>query len=340
MSFIQDSLEAAYQAALNYDLYVVNRRSKTPHLVSLAAVYGIKPEDELPVVRARLNSMRALLIDRIFAMASHEKRLPISTVVADEHYCDQDKLKAAFELCCYCRPPGVIYPPKTQTKKIRSCGYYNYCPACWARVVEYQFRQYEQFISKLTQANALSRIYTTTHITEQFVPFVEIDPLHFANIDTFNRAVERIAAEITRYKKHITRRWKQTNRKTAASLWRLVPVAAENGWRVQLRQLFLTMPGIEPPTSVIRLARTVQNKTVLLTDSVNSDAVISFTAFSAYPEEHLKEDLDLTAASLNAMASQHMLGGGGKFRAAGKELIARARVAAKQRQNDGNQKIA
>jgi hypothetical protein len=340
MSFIHDSLETAYQAALHYQLYLVRRLDKPPHLVSLAAVYGIKPEDDLPIVRARLNGMRALLINRIFDMARHEKRFPVSTIVADEHYCDQDKLKAAFELCCYCRPPGLIYPPKSQKKKGRSCGYYNHCPACWARVVEHQFRQYERFIAALTRANSLSRIYATTHITEQFVPFVEIDPLHFANIETFNFAVQRISAEIGRYKHHLDRRRRNTHRKTEASLWRIVPVAAENGWRMQLRQLFLTMPGVEPPTSVIRLARTMQNKTVLLTDSVNSDAVISFIDFSSYPEEHLKEDLDLTAASLNAMASQHMLGGGGKFRAAGKELIARARVAAKQRQNDATQKTA
>jgi hypothetical protein len=340
MSFIHDVLEAEHHKAQAYKLYVVNRRYQTPHLVSLAAVYGIPRDAELDVVREQLNTLRTMLIDRTFDMARFEKRFPVTGILANEHYCEQDRLIDAFKLCCWCRPPGVIYPPKTQKKKIRLCGHYNYCPACWARVVEHQFRQYERLIAALAGSNPLSRLYATTHITEQFVPFVGIDPLQHADVETYNRAVDVISRELSRYKRYIACRRKQINRKTEAALWRLVPVATEGGWRIQLRQIFLTLPGTRPPAASIRLAQTVFKQTTLVTASVNDDAIISFIAFSSYPQEHLREDLDLTAASLNAMSNQNMLGGSGKFRSAGNALIVKARQETKTAKQNGSQKTA
>lgn len=340
MSFILDALEGEYAKALAYQLYIVNRRLQPPHLVSLAAVYGIAPDADLDVVRAQINGIRALLINRTFDMARFEKRFPVTGLVADERYCDQDKLLRAFQLCCWCRPSGVIYPPKTQKKKIKSCGHYNYCPACWGRVVEQQFHQYTRFLSVCAEANSLSRLYATTHITEQFVPFCDISPeLHTDDV-IYARAVEVIGAAIERYKQYIDLCRKYIYRKTVASLWRIVPVAADGGWRLQLRQLFLTQPGVEPPLRVPRRAQTTFKQTVLLTGLVNEDATASFIAFSLYPEEHLKDDVDLTSASLNAMARQHMLGGTGKFRTAGKGLVELARKTAKDRQANDTQKTA
>lgn len=329
MSFVQDAIENEYQKARAYRLYVVNRRLQTPHLVALAAVYGIPRCADLADVRTRLDAIRSLLLDRTFDLARFEKRFPVYGLVADEHYCDQDRLLNAFKLCCWCRPSGVIYPPKTQKKRIRSCGHYNFCTACWARVVEQQFRQYEAFVAACTKANPLQRLYATTHITEQFIPFAAIDAIEHADDATHAAAVECIGKHINRYKRYLLRNQKQVNRKTAASLWRLVPIAADGGWRLQFRRFFLTFPGVRPLRPVFRGSRTVFNETVLLSGAVSDDAVISFIPFAAYPEEHLKDDLDLTSASLNAMARQHMLGGTGKFRTAGKGLIDAARKASK-----------
>ena len=339
MSFIHDVLEAEHQKARAYKLYVVNRRPQVPHLVALAAVYGIPRDADLDVVRTHLNDLREMLINRTFDMARFEKRFPVSGIVADEHYCDQDKLIASFKLCCHCRPSGVIYPPKTQKRPVKFCGQYNYCPACWARAVTYQFRQYEELIASLHAVNPLSRVYATTHITEQFVPFPDIHPQRHADDETYARAIAVITAEIKRYKRHIDACRKRMHRNTLASIWRVVPVAAEGGWVIQLRRLFLTAPGQKPPLARLRLAPTVFNETVLLTDRVNDDAILSFIMFSLYPDAHLKEDLDLTSASLNAMSQQNMLGGTGKFRSVGDGLIARARKNEKQRQNNGAQKI-
>jgi hypothetical protein len=333
MSFILDALENEYAKALAYKLYIVNRRIQTPHLVSLAAVYGIAPDADLDVVRAQINSIRSLLINRTFDMARFEKRFPVTGLVADERYCDQDKLLRAFQLCCWCRPSGIIYPPKTQKKKIKACGHYNYCPACWGRVVEQQFHQYTRFLSVCAASDRLSRIYATTHITEQAIPFFSVEAATHTDDETYAQAIAAIGREIARHKQHLNSRRKYTSRKTAASLWRIVPIAAESGWRLQLRQLFLTLPGVEPPIRVPRLARTTFKQTALLTGGMNDDAIAAFIAFSAYPEEHLKEDIDLTSASLNAMARQHMLGGTGKFRTAGDGLIEHARKTAAAQKN-------
>jgi hypothetical protein len=329
MSFIQDALEPEYYRAKGYKLYIVNRRSQTPHLVSLAAVYGVPRVADLDTVREQINDIRAQFLDRTFDMARFEKRFPVYGVIADEHYCDQERLLEAFKLCCWCRPPGVIYPPKTQTKRFKSCGHYNYCPACWARVVEQQFRQYEKFIEACVRANPLARFYATTHISEHFVPFASVGPLEHASPETYSHAVQVISRGIASIKRLLARRRRSVNRHTEAGLWRIIPIAANGGWRLQLRQFFLTVPGKKPPIAIVRNSRTNFNSTVLLTGSVSDDAVISFIPFAAYPLEHLREDLDLTAAGLSVLAKQRMLGGSGKFRTAGDGLIELARKARK-----------
>jgi hypothetical protein len=337
MSFIQDALEPEYHKARNYRLFIVNRRNQTPHLVSLAAVYGIPRQADLDDVRQQINDIRDQFLDRTFDMARFEKRFPVFGVVADEHYCDQDRLLNAFKLCCWCRPPGVIYPPKTQKKRFKSCGHYNYCPACWARVVEQQFKQYERFIAACVKADSLVRFYATTHISEQFVPFEAVDSLEHAPPETYSAATKVISRRIARFKQAVFSRRRSVTRHTAASMWRIIPIASEGGWRLQLRQFFLTVPGKKPPVTVVRDAKVVFNNTVLLTGSVNDDAIISFIPFAAYPLEHLREDLDLTAAGLSVLAKQRMLGGSGKFKTAGDGLIELARKAKKAASHDERQ---
>lgn len=344
MSFIQDALEAEYHSARGYSLYVVNRRPQTPYLVAMASVYGVPRFADLDFVRSRLNAIRELLLDRTFDMARFEKRFPVRGIIAEEHYCDQDRLLRAFRLCCWCRPPGVIYPPKTQKKKIQACGHYNFCAACWARVVVRQYEQYEQLIAAFNTANPRQHLYVTTHISEAFIPFDGVLPDKHVDDETYAKAVTLMSKTLTRYKARISRHRKQVNRKTAASIWRIVPIATDGGWRVQFRQMFITLPGTKPPIKVYRDERVVLHQTNLLAGKITDDATVSFIAFAAYPEEHLKDDLDLTSASLNAMARQHMLGGTGKFRAAGKALIDRARKIAackkKTTQKNGTQKTA
>jgi hypothetical protein len=334
MSFIQDALEPEYHRARNYRLFIVNRRNQTPHLVSLAAVYGIPRHADLDDVRQHINDIRDQFLDRTFDMARFEKRFPVFGIVADEHYCDQDRLLNAFSLCCWCRPPGVIYPPKTQKKRFKSCGHYNYCPACWARVVEQQFKQYERFIAACVKADPLVRFYATTHISEQFVPFDAVDSLEHAPPETYSHAVRVIRKRLEAIKRFVSRRRRTVNRNTEAAMWRIVPIASEGGWRLQLRQFFLTVPGKQPPIEVFHDKKVLFNNTVLLTGSVNDDAIISFIPFAAYPLEHLREDLDLTAAGLSVLAKQRMLGGYGKFRSAGDGLIELARKAKKTASHD------
>lgn len=337
MSFIQDALEPEYHKARNYRLFIVNRRNQTPHLVSLAAVYGIPRQADIDDVRQHINDIRDQFLDRTFDMARFEKRFPVFGIVADEHYCDQDRLLNAFTLCCWCRPPGVIYPPKTQKKRFKSCGHYNYCPACWARVVEQQFRQYESFIATCVKADPLVRFYATTHISEQFVPFEAVGPFEHAPPETYSNAVRVIGKRIETIKRFVSRRRRTVNRNTEAAMWRIVPIASEGGWRLQLRQFFLTAPGKKPPIEVFHDKKVLCNNTVLVAGSVDDDAIISFIPFAAYPLEHLREDLDLTAAGLSVLAKQRMLGGYGKFRSAGDGLIELARKAKKAASHDERQ---
>jgi hypothetical protein len=323
MSFVQDLLEPEYHKARNYRLYLVNRRQTLAHDVALAATYGVPNFVDVAEVHNRLNAARDLVLDRLFDMARFERRFPVYGVITDEHYCNQRSLLGAFKACCWCRPSGVIYPPKTQKKKMHFCGHFNFCPACWGRVVQRQFEQYENLISSLRVRTG--DLYAVTRVTEEFVPFDAIDPERYADDEVYAAAVTCISKTLQRYKRQLASCRRSVTRHSAAALWRLVPFAGDGGWHVQLRQFLLARRPEKLPFGKHRSRRLIWDDAIPLDGEITDEAIMSFIAFSSYPTAHLRADLDLTSASLNAAAKQRMLGGSGKFRSAGSGLIVRAR---------------
>jgi hypothetical protein len=324
MSFVQDLLEPEYHKARSYRLYLVNRRQSRAHNVALAAAFGVPSSADIDTVRDRLNDVRDSMLNRMFDMARFERRFPVYGVITDEHYCNQRSLMGAFKACCWCRPSGVIYPPKTQKKKMHFCGHFNFCPACWGRVVQRQFEQYEDLVG-LFRGNRRRDLFAVTHITEEFIPYAAVHPLQHADDETYAAAVELISKVLHRYKGYVAERQRSVRRNTAAALWRLVPFATEGGWLVQLRQFLLARTVKRLPTISRRPSRIVQSDVIELAGEISDEAVMSFISFSMYPFAHFTADLDLTSASLSAAAKQRMLGGSGKFRSAGNGLIVRAR---------------
>lgn len=324
MAFVQDLLEPEYYKARNYRLYLVNRRQTRAHDVALAAAFGVPNTADTDAVREHLNDVRDSVLDRMFDMARFERRFPVYGVITDEHYCNQRSLMGAFKACCWCRPSGVIYPPKTQKKKMHFCGHFNFCPACWGRVVQRQFEQYEELVG-IFRGSRRRDLFAVTHITEEFVPCDAIHPLQHADDETYAEAVELVSKTLQRYKGYVSARQRSVRRNTAAALWRLVPFATEGGWLVQLRQFFLARSANRLPVISKRPSRVALHDEIELAGEVTDEAVMAFISFSAYPRAHLTADLDLTSAALSAAAKQRMLGGSGKFRSAGNGLIVRAR---------------
>jgi hypothetical protein len=323
MSFLQDALEPAYATARAYALYVVNTRDALPYRFARDVVYGADDPD-LDVVYEKINDVRRLTIDRLFNMARFALRMPVRGLMLDERYCDQDRLLRAFMLGIWCRPTCVVYPPKTQTRKFKSCGCANFCPACWASVTARQCEQCTDVITDLLAAN-VSTIAITARVSEEFVPAPQICPTAYAEPETLVAAANVVHGIVKTYKRRLEARRKQVQRKTLAACWRLVLVPAEGGWRLQCRQFMLTKPAVAPPVLRMRDATVPFSKTVCVRDSADPAIVQLLRPFAVYPRALLTEDVDLTAAGLNAISTQRMLGGSGAFRRVGDGLVRAAR---------------
>jgi hypothetical protein len=239
----------------------------------------------------------------------------------------------------------MIYPPALQqTRTFKSCGHSNFCPACWGAIAMRQYQQFRSVINAIMRQGALGRVCVTPYITEQFVPASFSDLDTSAGLDEIAAACLTLRHEIGRYKKLIERRRKQVQRTTLSAYWHIVPIPAENGWRLQFRQLFLSTPEHSPPTDRIWApnVRVICKKKVALSGGKNwqerrldaaenaiNDMMVEFLR---YPGELLTEHIDLAAAALHATAKQRMLGGYGEFRSAGSGLLKKMRQQDQERQ--------
>lgn len=318
MVFIRDALEASYDAARSYEFYVVNTRRQPCYDVARAAVFGTNVgETDVGVVQEQINTVRRMALARLFEMACLELRMPVRGLILDERYCDQEKLVQAFSLCAWCRPTCVIYPPKTQKhkSKFKACGYFNFCPACWSSIVA---QQYQRYLAAVAEAEP--DVYVTAHISEKFVEAPGIDPECYSDPQAVTAAAKRLTAAIAPFKRRLQSAWKRKiYRRTLGGCWRLVPIPADRGWRLQLRQLFLTTNG-EPPVMTLPWSQ-VRFATTLRPTPPTADLQSVFLRFAKYPREVLTEDIDLAAAALIATAKQRLLGGSGSLRSMGSQLL-------------------
>jgi hypothetical protein len=329
MSFLQDALEPEYAKARAYALYVVNTRDAAPYCVARHAVYGLDvAEKDLDIICAKMNEVRRLYLNRLFDLARFALRMPVRGLALDERYCDQDRLRRAFILGARCQPTCVIYPPKTQKQKFHRCNCANFCHACWSNNTARQYEQYVAVIDQLLRDGSPT-VTISTRVSEEFVPAPPgIDSMTYAEPEVVLAAVACIGSVIRRYKTRLAQNYSRVYRNTAATCWRLVPVPVAGGWRMQCRQLVVSTKKKPAPVVKICTATVPFEKTVTITDSGDPAVASMFYPFAMYPKELLTEDIDLTAASLNAMSKQRMLGGSGKFRRVGTGLVRGARTLA------------
>jgi hypothetical protein len=201
-----------------------------------------------------------------------------------------------------------------------------------------QFQQIRFVINSFAQANLNAGICATAYTTAQTVSLPFIQPNTLASPDDFNLALQRIQSAICEHKRNIAQQRKKVQRSTIGAYWRIVALPEDGCCRVQLRQIFLTLPETKPP--IIRPRRspnikTLINKRVFEVSSADWHSHVAsreyaqfadmMLAFLQYPTELLTEDLDLTAAVLNAAAKQRLIGGYGKLRAAGDGLLKKMR---------------
>lgn len=339
MSAALDAIEATYLKRRENPLRIIGVRKRAACTIALTATYGLRGDKSVPAVSAGVSRVWLSFIDRLWDLCKHDKYFPVRGIDTNPHFFEEDRAIAAFDLCACCRPTCVIYPQWTQDKiKFKSCGHSNFCPACWAAVVMRQYQQYKQVINAFIGSKPNERLYVTAHTIEQFVAAPEITANEHADPQTLTAAITLIGDRIENLRDSITKNSAQyfsVRRKTVASYWRIVVLPAVGGWRLQLRRLYVSKPGCKIPCHAPRGWRAVLRKTVMAVGGktwperkvaeMDDNLAELMIAFSEYPVELLREDIDLTAAYLNAAAKQRLIGGTGKFKCAGSALVKRLR---------------
>lgn len=351
-----DVFDYAYGRALRFPLPIVGYRSRSPCLAAIAATYDLPPDDRsLPTMRACVNFRRGQFLTRAYELSKNDKYFLVRGIVNNPHYFDAQRALSAFYLCAKCCPTVFIYPPAMQhTRKFKSCGHSNFCPSCWCSVAMRQYQQLRLVLNAFLRGGPESEILVTPYITEQFVHNDAISPHEHASATTAADSIVLLQHEFARYKKLLGQNTRQAriNRNTVSTYWRLVALPATRGWRVQFRQLFLTLPGQNIPNDRINIKNTriVLNKTLRLTggkhwqerwlDETENQLDELMVDFLRYPSELLTEDIDLAAAALNAAAKQRMVGGSGKFRSAASGLLKKMRRQEQKEKERRGQKSA
>lgn len=352
MSVGVDVFDSAYQRAVSWSLPIVAYRSRNPCLAAIAATYDVPPDDRsLPAIRAAVNSRRVQFLTRAYELAKHDKYFLVRGIIPNPHYFDAQRAIRAFELCAGCCPTVMIYPPALQrARTFKSCGHSNFCPSCWCAIAMRQYQQLRLVLNSFLRQGAGTEIYVTPYITEQFVANDAISPHEHATPEAAAESIAILQHEIARYKKLIVRQTKRVQRNTVSAYWRVVPIPDERGWRLQFRQLFVTLPNHRVPNERVNIknTRVLLKKTLRLSggknwqerwlDETENKLDEMMLAFLRYPAELLTEDVDLTAAALNAMAKQRMVSGYGKFRSAASGLVKKMRKQDQERQEDNEQR--
>jgi len=338
MSLVQDVLELAYRQRLVRRYRIVAPRKRASYFAALTCTYSVKKPQHtksLPRIRARLNRVRVAWLHRLWDLSRYELWLFRRGLSADPNEINPDKLIEAFKLFADCRPRCVVYMPAPEWLKslvYKPCYRSNFCPHCWASVAARQMQRAKRVINTYIGRNAKAELNVTTQISEQFFTSCGIGGDHFTTVEDRYEAIMALRAQMERYKTHLEKLHKRVQRNTVGAMWRMVIIPAEAGWRIQLRQFFLTAADKKPPTDIIYGAKLVSRTTTLArggcswkdrksTLTMDSDIYDRLMEFNTYPMEWLTEDIELTAIYLNAAAKHRLIGGTGKLSKVGTALV-------------------
>jgi|APCry1669188879_1035177.scaffolds.fasta_scaffold00762_10 hypothetical protein len=339
MNTVQDVLEQSYRKRLSRRYRIVAPRKRASYCVALTCTYqagNVFSKKGLPYIRSSLDSMRLLFMRRVYELGKHELWLYQRGLSAEPHELNPAKLLRAFELFADCRPRCVIYmPPPAEIAQYiehKPCNRSNFCPHCWASVAARQTQHVKKVINDTIRDDAFARLVLTSQITERFVSSNQIGGVNFATTQERLEAILNLREQIAGVKEHIAAIHKRAQRNTVGSIWRIVPIPTDGGWRLQLRQLFLSRVGRPTPYDVMRGMTTMlheqavaqggytwkQRKSAL---DMDGDIYSRLIEFNEYPRPWLTDDIELTAIYLNATAKCRLLGGTGKFKKIGSGLV-------------------
>ena len=336
MSLVQDVFEPLYRQRVNWGYRIVASRKRASYVVALACTYLKGQEPTIQNVRTCVNNIRKLWIERLWELGRHELWMYQRGLLPDPIELNPEKILQAFKLYSGCRPRCIVYmPPQEKWQqfiKHKPCNKSNFCPHCWASVSARQTQRVRQVINAHLAGDRTANLRLDMQITERFLSSGNIGGLNFSEPADRYQALVRLRNELHACTRHLKKIAKRVQRSTLASVWRNVVIPEERGWRVQLRQLFLTESPYMPPLDVQRGYSTAKHIIVpivggqswaqLKTVSTMDDNIYgALIAFNDYPTQLLTEDIELTAIYLNASAKERMLGGTGKLHRIGGRLV-------------------
>lgn len=338
MFFVQDVIEPLYRQRQWRRYRIVAPRKRASYCLALACTYGVGTDFTIKNIRSCVNRVGKLWVDRLWELGRHELWLYQQHLMPDQHNINPDKLSRAFALYADCRCRCVAYMPPQSVKeryideRRKPCNRSNFCPHCWAMASARQCQRTREIINAYVAANQDSSISVTAQTSEYFFSSAGVGGLRFSTPEDRYAAIMSLRAEIEKCKRGLQRKHKTVQRNTLASAWRSLAVPAEDGWRIQLRQLFLTTGNKKPPLETFGRMRQVslssarvsgghtweERKTKL---DMDNDVYACLMSFNKYPIELLTEDIELVGAYLNATAATRLLGGSGKLRRVGRALV-------------------
>lgn len=337
MLIVQDVIEPLYRQRANRRYRIVASRKRASYCAALAGTYGVE-EHTLTNVRACVNQISKLWVDRLWELGRHELWLYQRQLLPDPHEINPDKLMRAFRLYADCRCRCVAYmPPRTKQEKYIEehripCNRANFCPHCWAMTSARQCQRVRMLINEHITGAPNARVTLTSQTQEYFFSAAGIGGVSFSNPAERHSAISALVAEIDRCKSFVKQKHKTVQRKTLASIWRYVVIPADDGWRIQVRQLFLTDGFSSPPQHIMRRTQHVRTKSAVASSghtwqqrkstlTMDEDIYACLIDFNRYPVELLTGDIELVGIYLNAAAKTRMLGGTGKLHRIGRALV-------------------
>jgi hypothetical protein len=230
-------------------------------------------------------------------------------------------IKRAVLHCLYCVPTQVQLHHKRQPISVHPCSQYHICPFCASRVAEDMYRR---FIRATTELKEIDANFIVSYRCERYVfpakNFTDLGWDHAAFRENILRLRTQLQHEQTKYAKLS----KELSTQTLGALWAVVPYPTDNGWTIDVRQLYLTRPKSKRPANRKRNSAELTHKSVSIVNT--KQAVELLGEFVRYPSTLLTAHVELTAVVLHARRGLRLLNGAGKLYRKGRQARAQKEV--------------
>ncbi len=220
-----------------------------------------------------------------------------------------------FRRTMNCRPTSVYFQ-YGNGGRIRPCKQHRVCPFCWGRIAAFVYRRFKRRIAKARKTH--DGLVLTCRVISYPVRIPNFSSARGLEPEEMLAYARRLKALLGSQRENYRQLVKQLQRKTVGSCWRVVVAPQEDGWDIEVRQLFLAKPQRTLPLIKWRGAKT----RVSLSARINDDDALSplIGAFMEYPTGLLTSYAELTAAYLQASYGLRLTSGTGVFRTCGDGL--------------------